>query len=80
MDVKIANKLATLYCKKASLIKNSIEEKLYGVECADNNYIPKDIDLKIDILSFYNDMIDDMSTFYSKNNACLKKLLNEYTS
>lgn len=67
----IADKLSILYCKKADKERSSLLQKQYGVmDCIIQNQDAVDLDLKIDVLEYYN-QFDTLS-----KSSCLKKLLN----
>lgn len=77
MVAKIANKLAEFYCQKADKVEQALYQKLYGIKC----YLPdvghgQDLDLKIQILEYYNQFSEQNYNYISCNNNTLKKLIN----
>ena len=74
-NVQIANKLSDLYCMKADTVENEYNLQNYGIKCSSEGY-PKDINLQIDILEYYNNMNSEFIEYHLLTNECLKKILN----
>ena len=75
-NAQIAKKLSILYCEIAESNISDLESKLYGVSCNQQNNIPNDFKLKVEILEYYNKMEDNLSAYNVKYNKCLKNILN----
>lgn len=76
MVAQIVNKLSNIYCQKAENIEKKILKSLYGIDCyvADTSLI-EDLDLKKEILEYYNNYSEIEFKNILKTNNCLKNVM-----